>query len=350
METLIVSQDIPGNMAPEQVEQFSYVARAAVSVRASSGKPVIVVSNISGGIDPNIGAILAQGNVPVVQGSGVGIPAIRRWMDWCVARAAEASSSLRKIPSIPSELSPELASELDSCSGVLPYALSVRLLRHFGIVIDHEELAGSLAEGVAAAARIGYPVALKATSPDITHKTETGLVKLNLHNEMEFVAAWRELEGSLAVHHAGIRLEGMLVQGMVRSAGGKSDDVAETIVGVNRDGGFGSAVMVGLGGVFVELLRDVSLELAPLSPEDARSMIGRLKAARLLTGFRGRAASDVEALSDVLVRVAAMSCVLGDRLVSLDLNPVMVLPEGEGVRIVDIVMQVAPARHCGETD
>ena len=122
------------------------------------------------------------------------------------------------------------------------------------------------------------------------------------------------------------------------------------IIGVNNDKDFGPMIMVGMGGVFVELLRDVSLELAPLSPEGARAMIGRLKAAKLLTGFRGRAASDVEALSDVLVRVAAMCCALGDRLVSLDLNPVMVLPEGEGVRIVDIVMQVAPARHCGETD
>ena len=351
VETLIVSQDIPGNMAPEQVEQFSDVARAAVAVRAASGKPVIVVSNISGGIDPAIGDILAQGNVPVVQGSGVGIPAIRRWIDWCAARAAKtASPSPRKDSSTPSILPPELASELDASSGVLPYALSARLLRHFGIAIDHEELAVSLEEGMAAAGRIGYPVALKAASPDIAHKTETGLVKLNLRTGAEFAAAWRELEGILAQHHAGARREGMLVQGMVRSAGGKSGDVVETIVGVNRDGGFGSAVMVGLGGVFVELLRDVSLELAPLSPEGARAMIGRLKAAKLLTGFRGRAASDVEALSDVLVRVAAMCCALGDRLVSLDLNPVMVLPEGEGVRIVDIVMQVAPARHCGETD
>ena len=351
VETLIVSQDIPGNMAPEQVEQFSDVARAAVSVRAASGKPVIVVSNISGGIDPAIGDILAQGHVPVVQGSGVGIPAVRRWIDWCAARAAKtASPSPRKDSSTPSILPPELASELDASSGVLPYALSARLLRHFGIAIDHEELAVSLEEGMAAAGRIGYPVALKAASPDIAHKTETGLVKLNLRTGAEFAAAWRELEGILAQHHAGARREGMLVQGMVRSAGGKSGDVVETIVGVNRDGGFGSAVMVGLGGVFVELLRDVSLELAPLSPEGARAMIGRLKAAKLLTGFRGRAASDVEALSDVLVRVAAMCCALGDRLVSLDLNPVMVLPEGEGVRIVDIVMQVAPARHCGETD
>ena len=92
METLIVSQDIPGNMAPEQVEQFSDVARAAVAVRAASGKPVIVVSNISGGIDPAIGDILAQGNVPVVQGSGVGIPAIRRWIDWCAARGENGIS------------------------------------------------------------------------------------------------------------------------------------------------------------------------------------------------------------------------------------------------------------------
>ena len=298
VETLIVSQDIPGNMAPEQVEQFSDVARAAVAARA----------------------------------------------------AKTASPYPRKDSPTPSILPPELASELDASSGVLPYALSARLLRHFGIAIDHEELAVSLEEGMAAAGRIGYPVALKAASPDIAHKTETGLVKLNLRTGAEFAAAWRELEGILALHHADARREGMLVQGMVRSAGGKSGDVVETIVGVNRDGGFGSAVMVGLGGVFVELLRDVSLELAPLSPEGARAMIGRLKAAKLLTGFRGRAASDVEALSDVLVRVAAMCCALGDRLVSLDLNPVMVLPEGEGVRIVDIVMQVAPARHCGETD
>ena len=138
VETLIVSQDIPGNMAPEQVEQFSDVARAAVAVRAASGKPVIVVSNISGGIDPAIGDILAQGNVPVVQGSGAGIPAIRRWIDWCAARAAKTASPYpRKDSPTPSILPPELASELDASSGVLPYALSARLLRHFGIAIDH---------------------------------------------------------------------------------------------------------------------------------------------------------------------------------------------------------------------
>ncbi|MFQ9866688.1 MAG: acetate--CoA ligase family protein [Bilophila wadsworthia] len=329
VETLIVSQDIPGNMAPEQVEQFSDVARAAVAVRAASGKPVIVVSNISGGIDPAIGDILAQGNVPVVQGSGAGIPAIRRWIDWCAARAAKTASPYpRKDSPTPSILPPELASELDASSGVLPYSLSARLLRHFGIAIDHEELAVSLEEGMAAAGRIGYPVALKAASPTSRTRprqassSSTSAPARNsrrhgasLKASLPCTTRTRGARDARARHGAG--------------AGGKSGDVVETIVGVNRDGGFGSAVMVGLGGVFVELLRDVSLELAPLSPEGARAMIGRLKAAKLLTGFRGRAASDVEALSDVLVRVAAMCCALGDRLVSLDLNPVMVLPEGK---------------------
>lgn len=351
VETLIVSQDIPGNMAPEQVEQFSDVARAgrrrARRLRQAGHRRFQYLRRHRSGHR----RYPRTRQRPRGAGQRRGHPR-HPALDRLVRRARGENGISLPPEGFPHSFHtpPELASELDASSGVLPYALSARLLRHFGIAIDHEELAVSLEEGMAAAGRIGYPVALKAASPDIAHKTETGLVKLNLRTGAEFAAAWRELEGILALHHADARREGMLVQGMVRSAGGKSGDVVETIVGVNRDGGFGSAVMVGLGGVFVELLRDVSLELAPLSPEGARAMIGRLKAAKLLTGFRGRAASDVEALSDVLVRVAAMCCALGDRLVSLDLNPVMVLPEGEGVRIVDIVMQVAPARHCGETD
>ena len=117
----------------------------------------------------------------------------------------------------------------------------------------------------------------------------------------------------------------------------------ETIAGVNRDPAFGSAVVVGLGGIFVELLRDVSLELAPLSPSRAKAMINRLQAAKLLQGFRGKQPADVAALEETLVRLGRMAHALGERLVSLDLNPLMVLPEGQGVRIVDIVMQARPS-------
>lgn len=182
---------------------------------------------------------------------------------------------------------------------------------------------------MAAAGRIGYPVALKAASPDIAHKTETGLVKLNLRTGAEFAAAWRELEGILAQHHAGARREGMLVQGMVRSAGGKSGDVVETIVGVNRDGGSDRRSWWGSAACSWELLRDVSLEPGPALPRRAPAPCRRLKAAKLLTGFRGRAASDVEALSDVLCPGGSHVLRAGDRLCSLEPEPVMVLPEGK---------------------
>ena len=319
VDLLIVSQDMPSNMADEQIAQFSDVAAAAVRARADSGKPVVVVSNISGGIEPSIRKILDDGGVPALQGSTEGVRAVAAWLDWN-----------RALPE-------ETEAELDTCGGIVPYALSTRVLAHFGITALCERLTQTPEEAKAAAEAIGYPVALKGISPDITHKTETGLVKLNIADAGALRQAWDELERSMNLHHPDARREGMLIQSMV------TGDVVETIAGVNRDPAFGSAVVVGLGGIFVELLRDVSLELAPLSPARAKAMINRLQAAKLLQGFRGKQPADIAALEETLVRLGRMAHALGERLVSLDLNPLMVLPEGQGVRIVDIVMQARPS-------
>ena len=328
VDLLIVSQDMPSNMA-EQIAQFSDVAAAAVRARADSGKPVVVVSNISGGIAPSIRKILDDGGVPALQGSTEGVGAVAAWLDWNRALAEETEAPL--------PLPADLLAELDACGGIVPYALSTRVLAHFGITALCERLTQTPEEAKAAAEAIGYPVALKGISPDITHKTETGLVKLNIADAAGLQRAWDELDQSMNLHHSDARREGILVQGMV------TGDVVETIAGVNRDPAFGSAVVVGLGGIFVELLRDVSLELAPLSPSRAKAMINRLQAAKLLQGFRGKQPADVAALEETLVRLGRMAHALGERLVSLDLNPLMVLPEGQGVRIVDIVMQARPS-------
>ena len=329
VDLLIVSQDMPSNMADEQIAQFSDVAAAAVRARADSGKPVVVVSNISGGIAPSIRKILDDGGVPVLQGSTEGVGAVAAWLDWNRALPEETEAPL--------PLPADLLAELDACGGIVPYALSTRVLAHFGITALCERLTQTPEEAKAAAEAIGYPVALKGISPDITHKTETGLVKLNIADAAGLQRAWDELDQSMNLHHSDARREGILVQGMV------TGDVVETIAGVNRDPAFGSAVVVGLGGIFVELLRDVSLELAPLSPSRAKAMINRLQAAKLLQGFRGKQPADVAALEETLVRLGRMAHALGERLVSLDLNPLMVLPEGQGVRIVDIVMQARPS-------
>ena len=167
----------------------------------------------------------------------------------------------KRTPPLP--LPADLLAELDTCGGIVPYALSTRVLAHFGITALCERLTQTPEEAKAAAEAIGYPVALKGISPDITHKTETGLVKLNIADAGALRQAWDEPERSMNLHHPDARREGMLIQSMV------TGDVVETIAGVNRDPAFGSAVVVGLGGIFVELLRDVSLELAPLSPARA---------------------------------------------------------------------------------
>lgn len=330
VDLLIVSQDMPSNMADEQIAQFSDVAAAAVRARADSGKPVVVVSNISGGIDPSAKSLMTAASPPCKAAPKASGPSRHGW-------TGTGPFLKKRPPPLPLPLPADLLAELDTCGGIVPYALSTRVLAHFGITALCERLTQTPEEAKAAAEAIGYPVALKGISPDITHKTETGLVKLNIADAGALRQAWDELERSMNLHHPDARREGMLIQSMV------TGDVVETIAGVNRDPAFGSAVVVGLGGIFVELLRDVSLELAPLSPARAKAMSNRLQAAKLLQGFRGKQPADIAALEETLVRLGRMAHALGERLVSLDLNPLMVLPEGQGVRIVDIVMQTRPS-------
>lgn len=192
---------------------------------------MVVVSNISGGIDPSIRKILDDGGVPALQGSTEGVGAVAAWLDWNRALPEETD------PPLPADL----LAELDTCGGIVPYALSTRVLAHFGITALCERLTQTPEEAKAAAEAIGYPVALKGISPDITHKTETGLVKLNITDAGALRQAWDELERSMNLHHPDARREGMLIQSMV------TGDVVETIAGVNRDPAFGSAVVVGLG-------------------------------------------------------------------------------------------------------
>jgi len=178
-------------------------------------------------------------------------------------------------------------------------------------------------------------VALKVASHFIPHKTETGLLQLGIRAPAELDAAWDRLHTNLDAYHPGVEIDGILVQQMAPASS------VEALVGVSRDDSFGPAVIVGLGGIFVELLKDTVLELAPLGDAEARRMIGCLKGAALLRGFRGRPRADEEALVDLVVKISRLAHSLQNEISAMDLNPVMVLPRGEGVRIVDIVMNAS---------
>jgi acyl-CoA synthetase (NDP forming) len=211
-------------------------------------------------------------------------------------------------------------------------ALAAALARH-GLTPPRSAQAGSPREAAATAARIGFPVALKISSAQISHKTEVGGVRLNLQSPEEVERAAHALAAALGKVAPPARLDGFLVQEMVAGV--------EIIVGARQDPLFGPLLVVGAGGILVELVEDVACRLLPVGPQDARQMIGELKVARLLAGFRGRPAADVDAL---IVAICGLSDfylehrhLLGD----LEINPLIVLPQGHGVRSVDVRMAAA---------
>ncbi|MET9814553.1 acetate--CoA ligase family protein [Streptomyces sp. NPDC006355] len=201
-----------------------------------------------------------------------------------------------------------------------------QLLRAYGIRVPREQLVTSAAAAVRAAGLVGYPVVMKASGARIAHKTELGLVKIGLTSASQVRDAYRELTD--IARYEGVSLDGVLVCQMVEQG-------VEMVVGVTQDELFGPTVTVGLGGVLVEVLRDTAVGVPPFGEEQARDMLAGLRGRALLDGVRGRPPADRDALVEVVLRVQRMALELGDRLAELDINPLMVLPQGQGAVALD---------------
>jgi acetate---CoA ligase (ADP-forming) len=218
---------------------------------------------------------------------------------------------------------------------VLPEFLARNLLAAYGIPVPRAIIVHDLKEATAAAQRIGYPIALKVASRDISHKTDVGGVALGLQDPSQLAGAWTAMQRDLARHAPRSRIDGFEVEQMV--AGGK-----EVLVGLQRDANFGPIVVFGLGGIYVEVLRDVTFRLAPLRPLSAERMVASVKAFPLLQGVRGDASGDLPALYEVIERVSQLA-VQNPRILELDINPLLVLPEGRGVCAVDARVVLGPS-------
>ncbi|MFD8145893.1 acetate--CoA ligase family protein [Streptomyces sp. NPDC059708] len=201
-----------------------------------------------------------------------------------------------------------------------------QLLRAYGIRVPREQLVTSAAAAVRAAGLVGYPVVMKASGPQLAHKTELGLVKVGLTSASQIRDAYRELTD--IARYENIPLDGILVCQMVERG-------VEMVVGVTRDPLFGPTVTVGLGGVLVEVLHDAAVRVPPFGEDQARTMLRELRGAALLDGVRGAPPADVDALVEVVLRVQRMALELGDELSELDINPLMVLPRGQGAVALD---------------
>lgn len=216
-------------------------------------------------------------------------------------------------------------------TGPLSEQVSKGLLKIYGISTPNEKLARSEEEAVFAAREIGFPVVLKVDSPDILHKTEAKGVKVGLASELEVRAGFREVMNNAKSYKPDAQLNGVLVAEMV--SGG-----TEVMVGVSRDPAFGPVLVLGLGGIFVEVLEDVTMRLLPIHRTDAYQMIDELKGKKLLKGFRGRPPADVDQLVEVILRVGRLAYDLRDRVREMDLNPVIVLPNGKGAKALDALV------------
>ncbi len=274
---------------------------------------------------------LVQAGVPVIEHIPSGLWAISSLADWV--------KKTKEVPVYPACMSGKdqskafmRISELASSAGnALTEWRSKQVLEACGIPVTREILATTASEAVKGAVEIGFPVALKIMSPDILHKSDVGGVILDIHDQEGVRKAFNDIKGKAVKNKPDARIEGVLVQEMLKKG-------LEVMVGVKNDPLFGPAITFGLGGVFVEVFKDLATRIAPLSKEDARSMLDELKGKALLHGFRDQLPRDSEALIDLLLKVSDLAVRLEDLIEELEINPLFVYEEGSGAVAADALI------------
>lgn len=202
------------------------------------------------------------------------------------------------------------------------------IFKAYGLPVVQTAVVSNVDEAIAKAEAFGYPIVMKIVSPDILHKSDAGGVKVNINDEAEVRDAYQTILENAKAYKADAEIHGILIQEMAPWG-------TETIVGSVNDPTFGPTVMFGLGGIFVEVLKDVTFRVAPISEKEAQNMLDDIRGAPILDGVRGEAPRDRKALADVLARYAFMITDLSEEILESDANPILVYEEGKGVKVVD---------------
>jgi acetyltransferase len=215
-------------------------------------------------------------------------------------------------------------------SGVLSYGATESLLESYGIPLAPAALVQSAQEAAQAADKLGYPCVLKVASVDIPHKTELGALKLGLESEAAVRNAYDEMMSRVRAAKPDAGIEGVLVQRQIKGV--------ECLLGISRDEQLGPTLVMGLGGIFVEILADVAIRIPPIDAAEARRALENLKGAKVFAGARGAPPADIDALAEMVARLSWLAYDLRDNIAELDLNPVVVLPKGQGAFAVDALL------------
>jgi acetate---CoA ligase (ADP-forming) len=283
--------------------------QACLDAAALTPKPVVLATNYAA-VDHQRRAVeVTRAGVPVLDGTVPALRAVRHALDYRDFRRRPEIST----PAPPSAAVSRRWKERLARGGLLTEAEGLALLADYGIPVLPYRLVVNLADARQAANALGYPVVLKTAMPDISHKSDVGGVMLNLTDEAAVERAYLDLEERLGSH--------VLVTRFVRGG-------VELVLGLKMDPQFGPLILVGAGGILVELMRDVQASLAPIDEAGALRMIDKLKVRKLLAGMRGAAPSDMDALASAILRLSALALDLKDHLAEIDINPLLVRPQG----------------------
>jgi acetate---CoA ligase (ADP-forming) len=250
------------------------------------------------------------------------------------SRAVTVLKALSYFGSLPEEEQEEVyltKEDVFGSASVLTEYGSKKILKQYGIPITNEKLARTAEEAVQYANEIGYPIVLKGMSPQILHKTDKGLVFLNINESEDVIEKFLRLK-SIIEQTDGAEFEGVLVQEMLKK------DSVEIVVGSKKDPIFGQIVLVGLGGIYIEVLKDVSMRKAPVSVSEAEKMVHELRASPILQSYRGKPPYDVEELCNLISQFSHFIVSQEEKLLEVDLNPVMVFAKGQGIKVADGLM------------
>jgi 4-hydroxybutyryl-CoA synthetase (ADP-forming) len=271
--------------------------------------------------------ILAKGDVPYytyAEGSIRALKAMLRFVEWVKTpegNITKFEADTEKVKKIFDKVKQEGRTNLLEEEGI-------EILNAYGFPLPKSILAKSEDDAIEAANKIGYPVVMKIASPQIVHKSDAGGVKVNLTNDEEIRNSFKEIVASARKYDDKAEIKGVLIVEMVK--GGK-----EMIIGSKLEPGFGPVIMLGMGGIYVEILKDVTFRLAPLTDQEANDMISSIKTKKLLEGVRGEKPSDIEKLSECIQRLSQLVTDFKE-IKELDMNPVLVMEKDQGCKILDV--------------
>jgi len=317
-------------LTPQAMTDIENIANVIVQKSKQRVKPILAcfmgLVDISAGVN-----ILKENGVPCYsfpEDAVRALAAMVKYVDWI----RRPRTGFKMFP-VDTERARNLLSKASvSEHGFIPEEVAFQVLEAYGFPVLPWGVAKTPEEAVSVARQIGYPVVLKVLSPDIVHKFDVGGVQLNLNSDSDVKQAFEKIINSVKQHLPEARIEGVIVQAMAKKG-------REVILGLKRDPQFGPILMFGLGGIYVEVLRDVTFRFAPVRELGAYRMVRDIRTYKLLEGVRGEPPADIDKIVECIERLSQLA-IEQDLIEELDINPLIVYPQGEGAVVVDVRIMV----------